>query len=230
MLKIHVFTKWLIKLLLCIRCDNSTTKSNNQQQQQQLCEGDSSNEAITSVPVVLKTNQNIIFRNIFCAFCHGYKLKDLETKEFYYECEANVSFTSQEEIKSGIEQNLCTLKAKRSDAMIEIMFTPTPKDLLGCSTSSRKIQQNFSFGCLFSLTYSFLTNQISCHQKNQSKYDTNSIIRPEELTQNKDRNNTLNIFLFKMGASILVCFYIRLVGWLAGWLKNFPFKHFQLSY
>lgn len=62
-----------------------------------------------------------------------------------------MSFTSQEEIKSGIEKNLCTLKEKEPNEMTVNIVTGTPMAFFGRSTLNPgdKIQQNFSFGsCL----------------------------------------------------------------------------------
>lgn len=132
MFKIRIYTKLQNKLFVCIRCDNSTTAP-NRQQQQQLCEGDSGNDTITKVPVVLKTNQHIIFKNIFCAFCHDYKLKDLDTKVFYYGYDTNLSFSSYDALERDIEQNGRILQQDES-TNINLLCTCTPTDLVKNST------------------------------------------------------------------------------------------------
>ncbi|PVD19461.1 hypothetical protein C0Q70_19950 [Pomacea canaliculata] len=113
------------------RCDNSTTAHNSQQQQ--LCEGDSVNDTITKVPVVLKTNKHIIFKNIFCAFCHDYKLRDLDTDVFYYGYYTNSTFSSYDALERDMEQNGRICQQDESTNM-NLLCRCTPTDLVKSST------------------------------------------------------------------------------------------------
>ncbi|PVD19458.1 hypothetical protein C0Q70_19947 [Pomacea canaliculata] len=114
------------------RCDNSTTAPNSQQQQQ-LCEGDSGNDTITKVPVVLKTNKHIIFKNIFCAFCHDYKLRDLDTDVFYYGYYTNSTFSSYDALERDMEQKGRICQQDESTNM-NLLCRCTPTDLVKSST------------------------------------------------------------------------------------------------
>lgn len=95
------------------RCDNVTRE--HQSADKERCEGRAWKHNITSVPVFLQSDLNIVFKNIFCAYCNGFELHDLHVLSIGADCTTNLTIDSQESLRHALDNGQCFLNLADSD-------------------------------------------------------------------------------------------------------------------